>query len=187
MPAHGAVSHRDDPVDDVWDSASNSVLQTPEPIPNVDLVAFEVRHQLHGVVFHATFMDLRPKTTERALEVHLMAHPADGGEPHPFTYHAFSRRGETRYSHTLYDLPDYGVVACDGLRRKVDYEAETLWMKVPRSCIGTPETVQFAASAMRPYGGNGSAAYDDARSTAMAKGWAYTDYSEHIPSSPRIP
>lgn len=105
----------------------------------IDTVAGTTRHRAHSVTATLTFLDLRqvqPKDFDVRMRTGsgvfraIVSTDAD----HPAGRHRLIDRSESR-------------VACPMLSHEVDYAADVVRVRVPRSCIGTPPWVRVALSA----------------------------------------
>jgi hypothetical protein len=135
-----------------------------------DMVRTIVDHRRGAVFYTARYRDLRryrqdqyhllrivtPRITR---DVELVVDPANPQGSHPET-------GATTYA---FSNPRGQEFACEGLRTRIDYGADTVWIKVPRSCLRTPSWVRVAAATSRWPHGNDAELFDMAYSNGLGR------------------
>lgn len=105
----------------------------------IDTVGGTVRHRAHAVTASLAFLDLR-RVQSKDFDVRMRTGAGtyraivSTDAEHPFGRHRLIDRSESR-------------VACPGLTHDIDYAADTVRVRVPRSCLGSPPWVRVALSA----------------------------------------
>jgi hypothetical protein len=105
----------------------------------IDTVAGTARHRAHAVTASLAFLDLR-RVQSKDFDVRMRTGAGtyraivSTDAEHPDGRHRLIDRSESR-------------VACPGLAHEVDYAADTVRIRVPRSCLGSPPWVRVALSA----------------------------------------
>ena len=171
--AFGGTSLNADPSGDVWKEGGTRAA--PTVFVNVDLNVVEVKHRKHAVLVNATYYDMKKGPNDFYFELVLNAQNSDES---PYISQIDVGPDQRTGAHSLRGFS--GAVDCPRHTHVVDYETNTISQRIPRSCLGAPEWVEFAASGVKFFPESGSAAggryFDDARSTDAP----YTDYSERI-------
>ncbi len=114
--------------------------QVDPTVTNGDFARVNYDHRLHKVVLHAEYVDLRRPGSGEVLgfatrmrtneQVYRVAYTfADGGAPRGEVFLEGRRRS----------------VRCD-VGHRIDYEANTITMGVPRSCISRPNWIRFTSA-----------------------------------------
>jgi hypothetical protein len=122
-----------DAADDVWADGPGHVLAPDNP--SVDVTGAVIAHRPRRVTIEMTFVDLQEPAGRRFHLVHLKT---PKGLRFAFL-RATPRRPEGRF--VLLDS-EFRKKDCARLSHKVDYEAETVEMRIPRSCVGGPDWVR---------------------------------------------
>ena len=105
----------------------------------IDTVAGTARHRARAVTASLTFLDLR-RVQSKDFDVRVRTGAGtyraivSTDAEHPEGRHRLIDRSESR-------------VACPGLTHEVDYGADTVRVRVPRTCLGSPPWVRVALSA----------------------------------------
>jgi hypothetical protein len=107
--------------------------------------ATNVRHGLKAVVVVAKYYALEDWDQEWYLDVNLRTTDSDATSRRFYSEVWVPSFGRPRASLYEADTLTNGPITCDGMRKKVDYAANAVWIRIPRSCLAKPQTVQFQA------------------------------------------
>jgi hypothetical protein len=128
-----------------YDNQTGRPRLAPE-VTNGDFTRVTYNHRLHRVVLKAEYVDLLEPQAPRRNDYSLLA----------FATRMRTNEGAYRVAYTIgdSDLPEgmslvtkrRGATRCDGLSHRIDYEANTIKMSVPRSCLGGPRWVRFTSA-----------------------------------------
>lgn len=120
---------------DVWKvNVRTSAWRKVGELPAADVTRAVVRHRSDTVVVRVRFVDLR--RTGRQTYWTGIETPRD-----TFYTELVSRRGARAGQLTLFDGPAGARLPCAQLAHRIDYAADLVAVRVPRSCLGTPRWV----------------------------------------------
>ena len=103
--------------------------------PTADVRRAVVRHRSGAVVVRTRFENLR----RVGVQSHAAGLTTDDGD---FFVEVTSRPGKRSGRRALYDGPGGERIECAGMSHRIDYAAETVKVRVPRSCLRDPRWVR---------------------------------------------
>jgi hypothetical protein len=118
----------------------------PDPHPstqstNVDLVRHVVRHGPKMITVRSWYADLRTPTTNETLILSTDFKVTGGAT---FNLTATATNDDKHGTASLSDQSSTDI--CKGLDLTFDYARDTVIMKMPRSCLGTPRWLRYSSS-----------------------------------------
>jgi hypothetical protein len=120
---------------DVWRvNVRTSAWTHVGDLPPADVRRAVVTHRSGAVVVRSKFENLR--RIGRQSYWTGLATPDSS-----FFAEVVSRPGARAGRHELVDGSTYAEVACAGLSHRIDYATETVTLRVPRTCLGSPRWV----------------------------------------------
>ena len=181
-PASAAYWAHDDAVGDVqsqtetYDEETGEVLVGEPTIApdnkDTDVTRVGVNHRIHQVVLKTTLRDLTVRSGLAVYEIRTGAR----------TYFVLQRLGTDRMLPAFFFSRANGErVRCAGVGRSVDRAADRATLRIPRHCLGHPETVRVGAGVAKFDATDTSFTFlvDDALQDALI--------SDELGLSPRVP
>lgn len=144
--ASAAALATDDAAGDVWiDSfdpeSGQSTYTAAGSVANVDVLATRVRHTSTRIVLVTSYDELVRSGPDFAVADRLRF---NAGPRVTLFMDASGRRSGAVLMTNDRTMRE---VDCRGLRHEVDYDANTVTMSFPRSCVGSPRTVEVSSVA----------------------------------------
>lgn len=138
----------DDDKGDVWSFAGTPGDYNHEgSIKNADLDQTLVRHGDRDVVVQAHYVELKKKVAT-AMDFWFYVR-TDQRETFEVRVQMWGRDGWSRVY--MVDAWTWEEIECDDLRRRVRFGADTVRVRVPRSCIGDPRWIKVQSKAEASY------------------------------------
>lgn len=131
----------DDGTGDVWEDIYNQETQTQEYAEagsqfNVDVVSTVVRHTQYKVIIETSYADLKKQQVTFGTFNRLRF--ADG----PRIVAAVDTFNAWRGASLLAKDGSGEPIKCGNLTHEIDYEANTVVLNIPRTCLGNPGWVE---------------------------------------------
>ena len=125
-----------DGVGDVWRvNVRTSEWTLVGDVPPADVRRAVASHRTYALVIRTRFDNLRRVGTQRYLTGVATPH----GE---FFVEVVSRRSIRSGQHTLFDGPPGDPLICANLGHRIDYAADLMSVRIPRSCLDSPKWVR---------------------------------------------
>ena len=140
--AHADRASRPDPAGDVWlndGEGENDHYSQAGSVVNTDVRRTSVRHLKRYVTIRTEFVSLRKKVSEQ-IE-HFLYLRTDGSGQFAVIVNVDTWNGQTGYYVHGYD--DQGPRECDDVTGSTRFDKETIQVRVPRSCLGSPRWIRF--------------------------------------------
>ncbi|KRF16174.1 hypothetical protein ASH02_06150 [Nocardioides sp. Soil796] len=142
------VVHRDARGDVIRvDYSDESGKDTQTPTPNTtagDITATVVDHRRDNVFVTVRYVDLRPRDEMQGHFISLITNERIRRDITVFVFASSSLQGDVEMT-----TGASKVVKCSGLRTAIDYRANTLRLRVPRSCLSNPRWVRAGIGTFR--------------------------------------
>lgn len=148
-PAQAARYVHTDPAGDVVECPLDSDCSAPTTATTQapDVRTFRVKHAARRVVIFASFTDLARSSDLTGYLAQIRTNEGVRRDAAVFT--------EGRSVGKDFSRPNGDTVRCSGFERTVDYTANTVVMRIPRSCLSRPRWVQVGYGAFTVGGGVG--------------------------------
>jgi hypothetical protein len=123
-----------DPSGDVWMSDESSGDVVGVDAPDADVLSAHVVHARHQLRFHLVFDDLRQVTTQH-YAINIVTSAKDPSLQ-------LSADADNWGGDMFWVVGRHEGAWCPDATHAIDYDADTVDVTVPRTCLGRPDTVQ---------------------------------------------
>lgn len=127
---------------DVWASESSDEWASTDWAPNVDVRRTVMDHQRDLVYWRANYVNLRDWVSEE-IQLNVEVRTDGGGRFEAVIFIFWDGHSAGGYLADADGLP----VRCRAMRSGTSFSKNTVWLNIPRECLGNPKWVGYRAYA----------------------------------------